>query len=71
MLTAKRKLSGKIDVQSKKPMIRQNTATREMVAGFLNPVTGEFEVACKISKESDIDAFLEEYDLSVVMISKM
>jgi hypothetical protein len=71
MLTAKRKLSGKIDVQNKKPMIRQNLATREMVAGFLDPVTGEFEVACEISEESDIDAFLEEYELSVVMISKM
>jgi hypothetical protein len=71
MLTAKRKLSGKIDVQNKKPMIRQNQATREMVAGFLDPVTGEFEVACEIGSESDIDAFLEEYELSVVMISKM
>jgi hypothetical protein len=42
-----------------------------MVAGFLDPVTGEFEVAREIGGESDIDAFLEEYELSVVMISKM
>jgi hypothetical protein len=42
-----------------------------MVAGFLNPTTGEFEVARRISEEDDIDAFLDEYELSVVMISKM
>jgi hypothetical protein len=71
MLTAKRKLSGRIDVQNKKPMLRQNQSTREMVAGFLNPATGEFEVDREICQESDIDAFLEAYELSVVMISKM
>jgi hypothetical protein len=71
MLTAKKKVSDKIDVRNKKPMIRQNQATREMIAGFLDPTTGEFEVAYEINEENDIDAFLEEYDLSVVMISKM
>jgi hypothetical protein len=71
MLTAERKFSGKIDAQNKKPLIRQNQATHEMVAGFLNPSTGEFEVACEINEENDIDSFLDEYELSVVMISKM
>jgi hypothetical protein len=71
MLTAKKEISSRIDVQNKKPMIRQSQTTREMVAGFLNPVTGDFEVAMEINDENDIDAFLEEYDLSVVMISKM
>jgi hypothetical protein len=71
MLTANKQYSGKIDVQNKKPLIRRNKATREMVAGFLNPTTGEFEVARRISEEDDIDAFLDEYELSVVMISKM
>lgn len=42
-----------------------------MVAGFLDPITGAFEVAMEINDERDIDEFLEEYDLSVVMISKM
>jgi hypothetical protein len=74
MLTAKKEISevsGRIDILNKKPMIRQSLTTREMVAGFLNPVTGDFEVAMEIDDESDIDSFLDEYDLSVVMISKM
>lgn len=52
-------------------MIRKIQATGEMIAGFLNPVTGDFEVAMEINDERDIDEFLDEYDLSVVMISKM
>lgn len=34
-------------------------------------MTGGFEVVMDINDERDIDDFLEEYDLSVVMISKM
>ena len=52
-------------------MIRKNQATGEMIAGFLDPVTGAFEVAMEINDERDIDEFLDEYDLSDVMISKM
>ena len=62
MLVAKREVSERIDILNKKPM---------MIAGFLNPVTGDFEVAMEINDERDIDEFLDEYDLSVVMISKM
>lgn len=71
MLLAKREAYEKIKVVSKKPMIRKNTATGEMAAGFLDPQTGIFELAMEINDERDIDRFLEEYDLSVVMISKM
>ncbi len=70
MLVAKKEVS-KIDVLNKKPLIRKNQSTGEMVAGFLDPETGVFEVAMEISDERDIDEFLEKYDLSVVMISKM
>ncbi len=70
MLVAKKEVS-KIDVVNKKPLIRKNQTTGEMVAGFLDPETGVFEVAMEISDERDIDDFLDEYDLSVVMISKM
>lgn len=56
---------------SKKPIIRRNQTTGEMTAGFLDPETGIFEVAMEITDEKGIDEFLEEYDLSVVMISKM
>ena len=71
MLVAKREVTQRIDILNKKPMIRKNQSTGEMVAGFLDPVTGAFEVAMEINDERDIDEFLEEYDLSVVMISKM
>lgn len=71
MLVAKREVSERIDILNKKPMIRKNQATGEMVAGFLDPHTGAFEIAMEINDERDIDEFLEEYDLSVVMISKM
>ena len=70
MLVAKKEVS-KIDVLNKKPLIRKNQSTGEMVAGFLDPETWVFEVAMEISDERDIDDFLEKYDLSVVMISKM
>ena len=71
MLAARKEVSRRIDVLNKKPMIRKYQATEVMVAGFLDPETGIFEVAMEINDERDIDEFLEEYDLSVVMISKM
>lgn len=71
MLVAKKAVSEKINVVNKKPMIRKNQTTGEMVGGFLDPETGVFEAAMEINNERDIDEFLEEYDLSVVMISKM
>lgn len=71
MLLAKKEAREKINVRNKKPMIRKNMATGEMAAGFLDPQTGVFELAMEISDDRDIDTFLEEYDLSVVMISKM
>lgn len=70
MLVAKKEVT-KIDVVNKKPLIRKNETTGEMVAGFLDPETGAFDVVMEIEEEKDIDEFLEMYDLSVVMISKM
>ena len=70
MLVAKKE-AVKIDVAYKKPLIRKNQSTGEMVAGFLDPESGVFEVAMEITDERDIDEFLDRYDLSVVMISKM
>lgn len=71
MLLAKKAEYEKIKVLNKKPMIRKNTSTGEMAAGFLDPQTGVFELVMEICDERDIDRFLEEYDLSVVMISKL
>ena len=70
MLVAKKEVT-KIDVANKKPLIRKNQTTGEMVAGFLDPETGVFDVVMEINEEKDIDDFLDFYDLSVVMISKM
>lgn len=70
MLVAKKE-AVKIDVANKKLLIRKNQSTGEMVAGFLDPESGVFEVAMEITDERDIDEFLDRYDLSVVMISKM
>lgn len=70
MLVAKKEVT-KIDVLNKKPLIRKSQTTGEMVAGFLDPETGAFDVVMEIEEEKDIDEFLEMYDLSVVMISKM
>lgn len=71
MVLARREVSERIEVLNKKPMIRKNRFTGEMLAGFLNPVTGAFEVVMEINDEQDIDDFIDEYDLTVVMISKM
>lgn len=72
MLAVKRQeVTRGINVLNTKAIIRQNQVTGEMVAGFLNPETGDFETAMEIMDERDIDTFLETYDLSVVMISKM
>ncbi len=71
MVLAKEKVVKKIEIANKKPLIRKNQETGEMVAGFLEPETGMFEVAMEIKDERDIDEFLDRYDLSVVMISKM
>ncbi|MBQ2405595.1 MAG: aspartate dehydrogenase [Lachnospiraceae bacterium] len=71
MLVASREVSKKSANIGKKPIIRKNQATGEMVAGFLEPETGVFEVVMEINEDRDIDEFLDEYDLSVVMISKM
>ncbi|MCI7791172.1 MAG: aspartate dehydrogenase [Lachnospiraceae bacterium] len=71
MVVAKEKVVKKIEIANKKPLIRKNQETGEMVAGFLDPETGVFEVAMDITDERDVDEFLDCYDLSVVMISKM
>ena len=71
MLVAKKEVSKGIDILNKKQKKKKNQSTGEMIAGFLDPETGIFETAMEINDERDIDEFLEEYDLSVVMISKM
>ena len=50
MLVAKKE-AVKINVANKKPLIRKNQSTGEMVAGFLDPESGVFEVAMEITDE--------------------
>ena len=56
MLVAKKEVT-KIDVVNKKPLIRKSQMTGEMVAGFLDPETGAFDVVMEIEEEKDIDEF--------------
>ena len=58
MVVAKEKVVKKIEIANKKPLIRKNHENGEMVA-------------MEVGDERDIDEFLDRYDLSVVMISKM
>lgn len=55
---------------SKVAMLKKDQATGQTVAGFLNKDTGVFEVVKEIATDKDIDQFMDEYDLSVVMVSK-
>ena len=52
MLVAKKE-AVKINVANKKPLIRKNQSTGEMVAGFLDPESGVFEVAMEITDGND------------------
>ena len=54
-----------------KPFIKRNATTGEMIAGFLNLMTGEFKPEKEITNEIDIDDFLEEHELTLVLISTM
>lgn len=71
MVAAKETFCKKIDVSGKRAIIRKNRVTQEMIAGFLDPVSGMFDEVARLDDEKDIDNFLAEYDLSVVMISNM
>lgn len=51
-----------------KAFIKKNKKTGIMEAGFFNIETEEFDVKMEIKSEIDLDNFLNEYDLSSVMI---
>ena len=70
MLVAKKEVV-KIDVANKKPLIRKNQSTGEMVAGFLDPESGVFEVAMEITDERDIDEFLDRFPWKYSFLHKI
>ena len=56
---------------NKKPFIRKSKSTGKMVAGFLNTVTGNFEID-RVIEDGDtkaIDEFLEDNNIMVVQMS--
>lgn len=53
------------------PRIYKNMLTGEMEAGFINPDTNEFEKERDLYSEKDVDKFMDDFNLCVVMISKM
>lgn len=59
------------DYKRMKPLIRKNKSTGEMIAGFLDPATNVYHTDMEIRNDKDIDTFLDKYDLSVVMVSKV
>lgn len=54
---------------TRRALIKHNRNTNEYEAGFLNLITGEFEVECKLNHELDIDEFMTKHNLSVVLIT--
>lgn len=62
-----------MDTANKKPLLRKNTSKGKIYAGFLNIDTGEFEVVDEFpsNDEKGIERFLDKYDLTVVMMSKI
>jgi len=55
---------------NERAVIKKNKSTGDMEAGFLNSDTGEFRFDRKINSDEDIDIFLEDNNLSVVVIKK-
>lgn len=59
------------DYKRMKPLIRKNKSTGEMIAGFLDPVSGVYHTDMEVANDKDIDTFLDKYNLTVVMVSKV
>lgn len=54
---------------TRRALVKHNRNTNEYEAGFLNLITGDFEVECKVNHELDIDEFMTKHDLSVILIT--
>ena len=52
------------DRETLKPVIRSSICTGEQVAGFQNIHTGKFSEVMLIRTDSDLEEFLETYDIS-------
>ena len=58
------------DRDTMKPVIKASICTGEQVAGFKDLHTGKFTEVMLIKSNSDIDEFMEMYDIAVAEITK-
>ncbi len=58
------------DKETLRPVIRSSICTGEQVAGFRNIQTGKFSEVMLIRNGGDLEAFLEEYDISEADIGR-
>lgn len=58
------------DKENQKPVIKTSICTGKQVAGFRDIHTDKFTEAMLIRGSRDLDTFLEDYDVSVVEITK-
>ena len=63
MFWKKKKEKRSFDRENLTPVIRASICTGEQVAGFKDIQTGKFSEVMLISTNSDMDEFLELYDL--------
>ena len=58
------------DRENLRPVIRASICTGEQVAGFKDIHSGKFVEAMLIKDNSDMEVFLETYDISMDEVSK-
>lgn len=54
------------DKENTKPILKCSICTGEQVAGFKNIHTGKFEEVMLIRDGTDLDLFMEQYDLTTI-----
>ena len=54
------------DREHQKPVLKCSICTGEQVAGFKDVETGKFTEVCLISSGTDLDLFMEKYNLAAI-----
>ena len=57
-----------LDTKDRKPVIMRKTDKQEVTAGFMDLDTGEFCEVMVIRSDSDIDTFMNKYDLYLALV---
>lgn len=66
MLFGKKKIKKTYNKENQRPVLKCSICNGEQVAGFKDIRTGKFEEIMLIRNESDLNTFLELYDLDEV-----